>query len=65
MTSRNEALPRHKNLFTILAESDTESELSELSELSDIEHIEQLDNMEGLTVDIQTVENSIRIEPVV
>jgi hypothetical protein len=42
MTSRNEAPPRHKNLFTVLAESDTESE-----------------------IDIQTVENSITIEPVV
>ena len=42
MASRNEAPSRHKNLFTVLAESDTESE-----------------------IDIQTVENSITIEPVV
>jgi hypothetical protein len=48
MTSRNEAPPRRRNLFTILAESDTESELEQ-----------------EIICDIQTVENSIIIEPVV
>ena len=48
MTSRNEATPRRRNLFTILAESDTESEVEQ-----------------EIICDIQTVENSITIEPVV